>query len=115
MTRAADRLIVCGACPEKGEEAVNPKTWYPIIRRALEPEAARVPCPYDADRPILVWRADDQRIAKQAAEREPERAPVAPPPWLRSVLPPAPPPASPIAPSRLAAAAGKPGPEGVGA
>lgn len=115
MTRAADRLIVCGACPEKGEEAVNPKTWYPIIRRALEPEAARVPCPYDADRPILVWRADDQRIAKQAAEREPERAPVAPPPWLRSVLPPAPPPAAPIAPSRLAAAAGKPGPEGVGA
>ncbi len=84
MTRARDRLVVCGIekqvpRPEDG--------WYRLIRDALEPD-----CREDvrADGEVdLVWEAADADVAAGAAE--PERAPPSPPDvpgWLDRAAPP---------------------------
>src|SRR5215470_11607546 len=49
MTRAADRLIVCGAT---GQRQRPEGCWYDLIRGALEPIAEAQPCDAD-EHPIL--------------------------------------------------------------
>jgi ATP-dependent helicase/nuclease subunit A len=79
MTRAADRLVVCGAVGERGKP---PGCWYDLVHAALTPEATEAPAD---DGEGTVWRlhgavpADTQpvRAATIAAEAAGAR-----PAWL---------------------------------
>ena len=51
MTRAADRLIVCGAQPKRRD----PDVWYEIIARAIGPEAVEEEAD-DGKGPVRRWR-----------------------------------------------------------
>jgi ATP-dependent helicase/nuclease subunit A len=50
MTRAADRLVVCGAVGERGKP---PGCWYDLVHAALTPSATEEPAD---DREGMVWR-----------------------------------------------------------
>jgi ATP-dependent helicase/nuclease subunit A len=50
LTRAADRLVVCGAVGERGKP---PGCWYDLVHAALTPDATEVPAD---DREGAVWR-----------------------------------------------------------
>ncbi len=96
MTRAADRLIVCGA---DGSRARPKGCWYDLIRGALEP--------------LTVEETDDGvkvlRYRKTASRPLPQPGPAATPPgttarpeppqWLRRPAPPEPKRPQPLAPS----------------
>jgi ATP-dependent helicase/nuclease subunit A len=74
MTRAADRLIVCGARPKKP----SPDVWYDIIDRTIGSEAVEEPAD-DGDGVVKRWRNGP---ALPAA-----RAPIAPQTIVRPALP----------------------------
>ena len=94
MTRAADRLIICGA---DGERRRPDGCWYDLVRAALDPQ--------------LVEETDDGekvlRFRPTAAEPAPLAPPGAPaktaepelPPWLRQAAPVQAPRPVPLAPS----------------
>jgi ATP-dependent helicase/nuclease subunit A len=94
MTRAADRLIVCGA---DGERRRPDGCWYDLVRTALDPQ--------------LVEETDDGekvlRFRQTAAESAPVKPPAAPaktaepqlPSWLRQAAPVQAPRPAPLAPS----------------
>ena len=94
MTRAADRLVVCGA---DGERRRPDGCWYDLVRTALDPQ--------------LVEETDDGekvlRFRQTAAESAPVKPPAAPaktvepqlPSWLRQAAPVQAPRPAPLAPS----------------
>ena len=96
MTRAADRLIVCGADGLRG----RPKNcWYDLIRDALGPSLV---AEGDGDEKILLYRkataaASATRKSSGGETKKVETHP--PPPWLRQPAPAETPPPAPIAPS----------------
>ncbi len=103
MTRAEDRLIVCGWATRK---AAPGHCWYNVIREALAPEADAVGDPFLAGR---MEAGSDQvlRLANpQDAPAERSRAAAVPPAvsalpgWALRPPPPEPSPPRPLAPSR---------------
>jgi ATP-dependent helicase/nuclease subunit A len=95
MTRAAERLIVCGAEGERG----RPKgCWYDLIREALQPALVEA-----RDGDDKVWRyrkpadddGDDNTLPASAARAVRGKIPV----WLRSNAPIESPCAMPLSPS----------------
>jgi ATP-dependent helicase/nuclease subunit A len=58
MTRAADRLVVCGASGERGNP---PGCWYDLVHGALTPSATQEPAD-DGDG--MVWRLRGARTAE---------------------------------------------------
>ncbi|GHD40588.1 double-strand break repair helicase AddA [Thalassobaculum fulvum] len=100
MTRAEDRLVVCGW---NGRRKATAGNWYELIRRGLEPIAVPVPDPVDPEAaPTLVIET-----AQAADVRPPAADTVAavppPPDWaFRPPSVPEPSPPRPLAPSRPA-------------
>jgi ATP-dependent helicase/nuclease subunit A len=94
MTRAEDRLIVCGA---DGERKRPDGCWYDMIRQALNGDLAEE---IDGDEKVLRYR---RTAAPAAPERvgedkiKPERLEF--PPWLRQTVPPYVAPPTPLSPS----------------
>jgi ATP-dependent helicase/nuclease subunit A len=95
MTRAAERLIVCGAEGERG----RPKgCWYDLIREALQPALVEA-----RDGEEKIWRyrkpadddSDDNSLPASAARAVRGKIPV----WLRSNAPIESPCAMPLSPS----------------
>ncbi len=103
MTRAEDRLIVCGWATRK---AAAGHCWYNTIRQALAPVAETVGDPFLAARteagaePVL--RLANPQTAPVETGREVSRPPPpsALPDWSRRLPPPEPTPPRPLAPSR---------------
>jgi ATP-dependent helicase/nuclease subunit A len=96
MTRAADRLIVCGA---RGVQALPKGCWYELVHDALTPDADEVPA---EDGEGVVWRwqqSVDASIGEGASGARDERHDGALPLWLTRDAPPVPAGAVMLAPS----------------
>jgi len=99
MTRAADRLIICGA---DGERKRPDGCWYDLVRAALGPRLVE-----EIDGGETVWRFRQSAVAPVAAARSaPDKAEQADAPssadvpsWLRQAAPVRPPRLTPFAPS----------------
>jgi ATP-dependent helicase/nuclease subunit A len=94
MTRAADRLIVCGA---EGERTRPAGCWYDLIRTPLEPFLVKES---DGKETVLRYRKADIAPAPTApGPAPPQLAPHILPAWLREAAPPEAPRAAPLSPS----------------
>jgi ATP-dependent helicase/nuclease subunit A len=95
MTRAADRLIVCGA---EGERKRPAGCWYDLIRAPLEPFLVQE---NSGTETVLRYRkADDVAAAPAAPQSAPQKSkPHDMPSWLRKDAPPEAPRAAPLSPS----------------
>jgi len=97
MTRAADRLIVCGATGARGRPE---GCWHDLVSAALKPPVS-VEEPAD-DGEGVVWRyrkpalAEDEAAAAAASAATPA---IARPPWLEREAPAEPPAVVPLSPS----------------
>jgi len=100
MTRAEDRLVVCGW---NGRKAATAGNWYELIRRAMEPVAEARPDPDDPGAPPLLV-LETAQTAAAAAGADAVAASVPPlPEWAtRPSAVPEPSPPRPLAPSRPA-------------
>jgi ATP-dependent helicase/nuclease subunit A len=97
MTRAADRLIVCGA---RGVQALPKGCWYELVHDALAPDAGET---FAVPGEAMVWRwgkppdtAGEEESAS-AARRQAREAEL--PAWLTRAAPPGPAAAATLAPS----------------
>ena len=88
MTRAKDRLIVCGTLKERGTDLVN--GWHGLVRTALEPECTRREAE-DGTLTALEWRPEAPRRMKTVPQLP--TLPFGPrrPDWLEMPAPPPPP------------------------
>ncbi|MEM7461640.1 MAG: double-strand break repair helicase AddA [Pseudomonadota bacterium] len=83
MTRAANRLIVCGW---HGVKPIKHDHWHSMVSRALENEAS--PVSSDGEFEYLVWHSPDRPIAREKQHKSPIEEPAAPieftelPDWL---------------------------------
>jgi len=94
MTRAEDRLIVCGA---DGERKRPDGCWYDLIRRALDPDLVEET---DGEEKVLRYRKTTAPAALGSGEEDPVKSePPEFPSWLRQVAPPQAPAAAPLSPS----------------
>ncbi len=94
MTRAADRLIVCGA---QGERKRPAGCWYDLIRTPLEPFLV---AESDGTELVLRYRLADVAPAAMAPEPTLQQSePRGLPSWLRQEAPPEVPRAAPLSPS----------------
>ncbi len=97
MTRAADRLIICGA---EGRRKRPDGCWYDLVRNALEPFLVE-----DSDGDEKVWRYRKDTAEAAATDKAlPLRDDKAPeqhalPLWLRQLVPNETPPSAPLSPS----------------
>jgi ATP-dependent helicase/nuclease subunit A len=78
MTRAAERLVVCGA---QGKNKIPDGCWYNLVRDALEPDCVVEPAD-DGDGTVLRFRKGEPELQK-VSEEAPTPAPVVLPMWLR--------------------------------
>ncbi len=103
MTRAEDRLIVCGWATRRPAPAA---CWYNLVQDALAPHGEVVEDSFlasrpDADGSTILRLASPQSAPPEADRAPPGRAAAAPPPaWLRRPPPAEPAPPRPLAPSR---------------
>jgi ATP-dependent helicase/nuclease subunit A len=99
MTRAADRLIICGA---DGIRARPKGCWYDLIRAALDPFLVE-----EGDNGDKVWRyrkaQTELMLPLRMSIAAPPQAVIAPtvPAWLREPAPPQPPLPAPLSPSSI--------------
>ena len=98
MTRAAQRLIVCGSQGEKGRAQ---DCWYDIIRSGLEPALTPEPAPWSPKE--TVWRFADPRPGGEVGLAPPPSPDFGAPAWLTKPAPPERAAAA-LAPSRARAA-----------
>ena len=105
LTRAEDRLYVCGWT---GQRKPPDDAWYPFVQAGLK-AAGGQPFDFDATRLIKEgWQGEGLRLVTQQRGKRVERlerrtaAPAASilPPWATSPLPPEPAPPKPLQPSR---------------
>lgn len=102
MTRAADRLIVCGW---HGVKPINHDHWHSMISRALEEDAS--PANAGSEDEHLVWNSPSRSPARDiertqgAVETDPARPEVMLPDWLYRDAPHEETPISSIAPSQV--------------
>jgi ATP-dependent helicase/nuclease subunit A len=109
MTRAAQRLIICGA---DGIRKRPQDCWYDLVRNALDPFLV---AEGEGDEKVLLYREgsrDDVAAPPVAAEAKSQSGEI--PPWLRQMIPPDEPRLAPIAPSSFDDNSG-PFPAGIGA
>jgi ATP-dependent helicase/nuclease subunit A len=101
LTRARDRLILCGSMA-KGEP--KPESWYGMARDGLMPHLADAPHPDGGESPILRFRLSEEAASGSADEDRAAPEPAAPvlPEWLTRAAPAAPEPQRPVAPSDIA-------------
>lgn len=95
MTRARDRLYICGY---RGKTEPAADCWYNLVANALIPEAKEIALA-DGGR---LWRIEGEQ--RRAPAPEPAKATEMPrdlPPWTRVAAPAEPTPSRPLAPSRL--------------
>ncbi len=84
MTRAADRLIVCGAAGKRG---IPPGCWYELIEHGLDASGALVAEPGDIEgETVRRFRKFENETAAAPDQRGPER-PDALPDWLQREAP----------------------------
>jgi ATP-dependent helicase/nuclease subunit A len=97
MTRAADRLIVCGA---RGVQALPKGCWYDLVHDALAPGAEEAMAE-DGKGMVRRWRKSADAPAEEdgAAGARPELHQAALPDWLTRDAPPAPASAAVLTPS----------------
>jgi ATP-dependent helicase/nuclease subunit A len=94
MTRAADRLIVCGA---EGVRGRPPGCWYDLIRAPLEPFLVEET---DGAEKVLRYRKTEAALAPAVPDFSAEETQQGElPSWLRELAPPQPPRAAPLSPS----------------
>lgn len=103
MTRAEDRLYICGAATQRDVDAAS---WYGLVHAALAPEAAPVTLRFADDEQAQGWRIESPQTRPVTPRATiASAAPVAPPPAMLTALltPPAqePVPPRPLSPSRL--------------
>jgi len=67
MTRAAERLVVCGM---QGDKATPDDCWYQLVRTALEKECVREPAD-DGSAEVLRYRKGDPEPPRAAASEPP--------------------------------------------
>ncbi|MEX0852472.1 MAG: double-strand break repair helicase AddA [Bauldia sp.] len=103
LTRARDRLYVCGIAKKTGERA-RQRGWHALVERALEPECTRALSP-SGDLEALEWRARPQ-VPGEGGRQPVGLAAIAIPDWAASNAPPAPPSARRLTPSTALAAEG---------
>jgi ATP-dependent helicase/nuclease subunit A len=98
MTRAADRLVVCGAMGERGKP---PGCWYELVHGALTPAATEEPAD-DGDGPVWrlrqAWPAEIEATEETAATAAGHGG--ARPAWLDQDAPPERPSEHELSPSR---------------
>lgn len=82
MTRAADRLIVCGARPRRAVADV----WYDIIDRTIGSEAVEEPAD-DGEGSVKRWRKGPAVAAERAPGTRSMPATVPLPDWLETAAP----------------------------
>jgi len=87
LTRARDRLIVCGTLKERGTDPV--RGWHALVTAALETEATPEHGP-DGTVVALEWRAETARTVAPKAKQEALTLPAPVPRWLNEPAPPAP-------------------------
>jgi ATP-dependent helicase/nuclease subunit A len=101
MTRAEDRLYICGW---NTRQQAPEDCWYKLIEQGLRPLAEEIEEPFLArhDHPATVLRlSHTQRAAAEASRAEaPARAEAPLPGWARQTAPVEPVPPRPLAPSR---------------
>jgi ATP-dependent helicase/nuclease subunit A len=94
MTRAAERLIVCGT---KGVNKISESCWHQLVLDALKPESVE-----SADDDVgTVWRFSKNSGSFIGGTTEAERPPVVLPDWLHKPATPDPAPPRVITPSDL--------------
>ncbi len=95
MTRARDRLYICGY---RGQKAPAADCWYNLVANALVPEAKEIALADGG----TIWRIEGaQRRAPAPVPPEAERVSRDLPSWTRAAAPAEPTPSRPLAPSRL--------------
>ncbi|GEO82585.1 double-strand break repair helicase AddA [Pararhodospirillum oryzae] len=101
LTRAADRLIVCGW---ETRQTAPSDAWHGLVRDALAPDATECLDPFLVaaglpEAPVLCLSAAQERAVPPTSAPPPVPVP-APPAWLEQPPPPEPVPPRPLAPSR---------------
>jgi ATP-dependent helicase/nuclease subunit A len=95
MTRAIDRLVVCGA-----EGAYRPEgCWWNLVDTALRPLSVEEPAD-DGDGSVWRYRPTPPRASAAAPSTVVPMSADAPPPWLARAAPPEAPLPQPLSPSR---------------
>ncbi len=97
MTRAEDRLIVCG---KQGKRPMSDDNWYRLVETALKPEMKIVENS-DGDTDHFLWRVSRPQTMQPRASAKSQVAEEALPNWLGTPPPPPPPVARSMSPSRL--------------
>lgn len=97
MTRAADRLVICGSV---GERAMPQGCWYQLIEHGLEATGRLVEEPPDVgDEPVRRFRRNAVEEATSAAATPSTRSPRPWPTWLTTPMAAEPTRTAPIGPS----------------
>ena len=78
MTRAAERLIVCGT---QGDRQVPDGCWYQLVRKALEGDCVSEPAD-DGAGEVLRYRKSEAQPPQQTVATEPTAMPSVIPAWL---------------------------------
>ncbi len=99
MTRARDRLYVCGY---EGARGRDEGCWYDLVTNALEGDAETVANP-DGTRVLRLTGRQERAASPESGSAESRDLPVRPPEWAYSQAPVEPRVLKPIAPSRLEA------------
>jgi len=77
LTRAEDRLIVCGY---QGSRGAHARCWHKLVWTGLESEAEQAP--FDGETTMLVWqKTTAPPVAGPSEEEEPQTAPKPLPGW----------------------------------
>ncbi len=97
MTRAEDRLIICG---KQGKRAMSDDNWYRRVETTLKPGMQTVEND-KGETDHFLWRVSEPQAPEQSVSDSPEDENVALPKWLLTPPPPAPPVAKAMSPSRL--------------
>src|SRR6185295_6000126 len=94
LTRAADRLLVCGA---KGVNKAPQGCWHELVLNALQQLSEE-----DRDADGKIWRFHKRAEAATPDASRPMKRQIALPPWLTAKAPPAPPAPATVRPSDTA-------------
>jgi ATP-dependent helicase/nuclease subunit A len=96
MTRAADRLVVCGATGERGKP---PGCWYDLVHDALAEHASEEPAD-DGEGPVWRYRGTRPEDGARAPKAEAPQPAATRPEWLEQEAPREAPTQRVLAPSR---------------
>jgi ATP-dependent helicase/nuclease subunit A len=102
LTRAEERLYVCGWC---GLQTINNPNWHDYVREALPDTAVKEPRPHWLSGADEEWIGNVIRYTDGVQPMMAETAPIAAteialPGWLNAPIPPLPDPPRPLTPSR---------------